>query len=494
MSTDVLSVDNAPQSRVGLDIFTRGVLAANLGITGIVLLLMMLLGVLMRLGQSGWLALEPDLFYQAMTVHGLGMVGIAALGGVSVMWYFLSRYVELHRVVLTANLVLFLTGLVMILGADFLGGFGGGWTFLYPLPAQSAGVWGTAPAAWHLLGLLLIGVGFLLVCLEIGRALIARYGGLGRSLGWPQLFGLSKADPPPPTVVASTMAMIVTTLSLISGASIIVLSFVNLFIPSFTIDPLLAKNVTYFFGHVFINATIYMTVIAVYEILPRYTRRPWKSTRVFLAAWTGSTIMVLVIYPHHLLMDLVMPTWMMIVGQVLSYTNSFPVLVVTGFGTLAIVHRSGLRWDIVSGLLFLGMFGWMAGVIPAIIDATIVVNSVMHNTMWVPGHFHFYLLLGLVPMVFAFMYYVTREGETATGAPVDLWALGVYLAAGIAFVAMFLYAGRHSVPRRWAAHLPEWVAYDQIASIAAIAVTLAAALLVGRFLTRLPRMLADSGS
>ena len=32
----------------------------------------------------------------------------------------------------------------------------------------------------------------------------------------------------------------------------------------------------YFFGHVFINATIYMAVIAVYEMMPLYTHRPWR--------------------------------------------------------------------------------------------------------------------------------------------------------------------------------------------------------------------------
>jgi len=37
---------------------------------------------------------------------------------------------------------------------------------------------------------------------------------------------------------------------------------------AFGIDALLAKNLIYFFGHVFINTTIYMAVIAVYEIIP----------------------------------------------------------------------------------------------------------------------------------------------------------------------------------------------------------------------------------
>lgn len=472
-----------------LDALARRTLAANLALTGVVLLLMILLGLLMRMAQSGWLALEPDLFYQVMTVHGVGMVGIAALGGASVMWYFLSHYVRLNTGILIANLVLFLIGVVMILGADFVGGFAAGWTFLYPLPASSAGVWGTQAAFWHLFGLLLVGVGFLLICLEAGRALIAAYGGLGRALGWPQLFGTSDAAPPPPTVVASTMVVIVNTLALIGGATIIVLSLVNLAVPSFEIDPLLAKNIIYFFGHVFINATIYMAVIAVYEILPRYTNRPWKSSRVFLAAWTASTTMVLVIYPHHLLMDFVMPKWTMILGQVLSYTNSFPVLVVTGLGALSIVHRSGIKWDMVSGLLFFAMFGWMAGVVPAVIDATIVVNSVMHNTLWVPGHFHFYLLLGLLPMIFGFMYYVTRDRQAPLTEDYDRVALWVYLAAGLGFVLMFLYAGRHSVPRRWAVHLPEWVLYDQIATILAVLVLLTAGFFVWRFLVRIPRFL-----
>ncbi len=472
-----------------LDIVARRTITANLVVTGAVLLLMMLVGLVLRLTQGGWLALEPDWFYRFMTVHGVGMVGIAALGGASVMWYFLSQYVRLTSAVLTANLALFLIGVVMILGADLIGGFAAGWTFLYPLPARSAGVWGTGAAAWHLGGLLLVGVGFLLVCLEIGRALVSGYGGLGRALGWPQLFGTSKADPPPPTVVAGTMVVIVTTLALVGGATILVLSIANLFVPSFELDPLLAKNIIYFFGHVFINATIYMAVIAVYEILPLYAKRPWKTSRVFLAAWTASTTMVLVIYPHHLLMDLVMPTWTMVLGQVLSYTNSFPVLLVTGLGALAIVHRSGLKWDMVSSLLFLAMFGWMAGVVPAVIDATIIVNSVMHNTMWVPGHFHFYLLLGLVPMIFAFMYYVTADRQGAKDEAYDRWALRVYIAAGLGFVLMFLYAGRHSVPRRWAAHLPEWVLYDQLASIFAALVLLTAGLFVWRFLVRVPRLL-----
>lgn len=344
-------------------------------------------------------------------------------------------------------------------------------------------------AALHLGGLLVIGVGFLIWCLELARGIIATYGGLGRGLGWHVLFGGSTKDVPPPTVVAATMVMIVTTLALIAGAAVLVMSLINLAFPAVEINPLLAKNLIYFFGHTFINATIYMGVVAVYELLPRRTGRPWKTTKVFLAAWPLSTTMVLIIFPYHLLMDFAMPVWAMAIGQVFSYVNSFPVLIVTGLGALTILHRSGIRWDLVSTLLLISIFGWMAGVIPALVDATLVVNSVMHNTMWVPGHFHFYLLLGLLPMMFAFMIHLAR-GEDVTPQGGDLTAL-LYLGFGLLFTAMFLIGGWASVLRRWAEHLPEWQIWDQVASVMAAGVITLTTVFVAMFLVRIPAILRE---
>jgi len=356
---------------------------AYIAVSGVVLLL--LLGLALRLAQAEWLPMPPDFFYEMMTAHGVGMVGIAGLAGAGIMWHFLGRYVGLSQGILVANLVLFLAGVVMILAAVFLGGFGGAWTFLYPLPATSGGVWELEAAGLYLGGLLVVGVGFLLFYLDAGRAIIAEYGGLGAALGWPVLIGSHQARLPEPTVIASTMVVIVNTLGLISGATVLGISLINIARPSFVIDPLLAKNMTYFFGHVFINATIYMTVIAVYEILPGYTGREWRASKLFLWGWTASTILVLIAFPHHLLMDFVMPRWALVIGQIASYAAGLPVLVVTAYGALTLVYRSGIRWDAASSLLFLSLFGWAAGIVPAIIDATIRVNLVMHNTMWVPG-------------------------------------------------------------------------------------------------------------
>lgn len=463
----------------------RRVLAAYVAVAGAVLLLMMALGMLMRLAQGGLVSLPADRFYESLTVHGTGMVGVAGIGGAAVLWYFLGRHVRLNVPVLAFNLVAFVIGAALILSAAFIGGFAAGWTFLFPLPANSLGQWSAHAAAMHLSGLLLIGTGFLLFHLDTGRAILARYGGLARALGWPHLFGRAE-ETPPAVVVAATMVLIVNVLGLISGATVLAISLVNLYLPAFAIDPLLAKNMIYFFGHVFINATIYMAVIAAYELLPLYTGRPWKVNRPFLAAWTASTALVLLAYPHHLLMDFNMPRWLVLVGQISSYVSGLPILVVTGYGALMIAFRSGMRWTTTTALLLVGVFGWSSGVIPAIIDATIVVNTVMHNTLWVPGHFHTYLLLGQVAFVLAFTAHFSQGADWLT-ARLNAWGFWPFLVGGLVLTQGFLYSGKNGVPRRFAEYLPEWVGGAQLGALAALAIVTGTVILVGASVARLSR-------
>ncbi len=454
----------------------------------LVFLLMMLAGLTMRAAQGTWIEIAVDLFYQIMTVHGVGVVGAAGIASTGVLWYFLRQYVRLSNTIFWINFLIFLTGVVMILGSIFLGGYGGAWTFLYPLPAISMGAWSTGAAAVFQLGLLLIGTGFLILYLDIGRAILAGYGSLAAALGLPQLFGKVPVDNThPPTVVAGTMVLIVNFIGIAAGAVVLVMGLINLYNPEFKPDALLMKNLIYFFGHVFINATIYASVTAVYELLPRYTGRPWKTSKVFYAAWFAIVFLVMGVYPHHLMMDFPMPAWALIVGQVLSFGSGIPVLVVTGYGALMIVYRSGIQWSTTTKLLFLSLFGWAAGVIPAILDAMVTVNRVFHNTLWVPGHFHFYLLLGLLPMIIGFTYHLTGEGRRGDQTKVtDNFGFYAYLIGAFLTSMVFLASGASSIPRRWAVHMEEWVTFAQVGAVAAALVVLGTLLFTLRALFSLP--------
>jgi cytochrome c oxidase subunit 1 len=134
------------------------------------------------------------------------------------------------------------------------------------------------------------------------------------------------------------------------------------------------------------------------------------------------------------------------------------------------------------------VFGWSAGVIPAVIDATIVVNKVMHNTMWVPGHFHFYLLLGLLPMVLAFMFHISRHEDEQNAGTLVNSSFWVFMVSAILFVLMFLYSGFLSIPRRWAEHVEAWVPHDQLATVFGLVVLLSMLLFILNLLGRLGRI------
>ncbi|MDT3705283.1 MAG: hypothetical protein ROZ09_00545 [Thiobacillus sp.] len=67
---------------------TAGVLAYLVS-AGAILLLMMVFGLAMRLEQAQIISIGANHFYELMTLHGIGMVGVAALGGAAIMWHFL---------------------------------------------------------------------------------------------------------------------------------------------------------------------------------------------------------------------------------------------------------------------------------------------------------------------------------------------------------------------------------------------------------------------
>ncbi|MGA9138226.1 MAG: cbb3-type cytochrome c oxidase subunit I, partial [Methylovirgula sp.] len=141
-----------------------------------------------------------------------------------------------------------------------------------------------------------------------------------------------------------------------------------------------------------------------------------------------------------------------------------------------------------AGLVFVGVAGWAIGIIPAVADGTITINSVMHNTQWVPGHFHTYLLLGMMAMMLGFMTYMSGARSPSGLAPAGFW---LYLIGGTIFVLAFLAAGSASVPRRYAVHMPAWLPYDRVGSIGAALTITGALILILRFLLTLRSPLPD---
>jgi hypothetical protein len=140
---------------------------------------------------------------------------------------------------------------------------------------------------------------------------------------------------------------------------------------------------------------------------------------------------------------------------------------------MMLVWGSRYRWTLASTLLYLGFAGWAIGGVGAVLDSLIPVNFSLHNTLWVPAHFHTYLLTGVMFWAMAF---VAHLAERAAGRPAPraaaIAAPVLLVAGGYTFVGSFYAAGALGVPRRYAVHPPGTQAYDVVGAVGAITVLL----------------------
>jgi cytochrome c oxidase subunit 1 len=429
------------------------------------LLILGLAGLLMRAIQSGVLRGLAGWFYPILTLHGIGMVALVALIPLAGCWYIFAQRVPMSPRIWAACYGATVLAVVLVLISTLFGRFGTGWTFLYPLPFQSAGGWETWSFVPFLLAVTIVVVVVLVIDVEFLYRGIRKYGSLGRMYGLEYLVDPHPADDGRPRTDLATIAMTTTALTWIPaallGAVLVVLLLIQVFVPTFTISALLAKNLTFFAGHMLVNVGLYMGAALLYVILPAYTKRPWRVARYVVIGWLATTVALWFAFYHHLYQDFAQPDAVQIIGQVFSYVSAFPALVVTLLGGVLLVWRSGIRWSPAPLFMYLGMVGWAVGGTGAILDSTAGLNQYLHNTLWVAGHFHGIMAMGVMMFFLGTVYHVfpgitgrqlsERVGRTAA----LLIASGGWLV-----VLVFFGSGVVSEPRRYSVQLPgtEWLA------------------------------------
>ena len=428
---------------------------------GVVLFSLAVAGGAMRLDQaSGTNFFPADVFYEVMSVHGSGMVAIGLMAGAALLWHLLSDQIALsvgvHRIVF----LLTLTGLLLIGLAVIVFGYSSAWTFLYPLPEHPGSSIATANvgAAGYLIGLALVVVGFLLWCADVLRAGLKRCGSLGRLLGMYVFSGTSShghtddQDPTAtePSLIAATVVAILGLSASVIGALIVVLMLVTLLYPKFAFSALMAKNMIYYTGHTLANLQIYVAAGIAYAVLPAYTKRPWRVTRALVAGWLATLAIVMLAFFHHLYQDFAQPEQVQWVGEVASYAAAIPPMTVTIYAGLVQVWRSGIRWTAAPLFTFMAMAGWAIGGFGAVIDSTIGLNQLLHNTLWVPAHFHTYMALGVMFFLIGAAYHLM---PSLTGRKMSeragRWGALLMTAGGYGLVLCWYIAGSMSAPRRY---------------------------------------------
>lgn len=441
-----------------------------------------ILGLLMRMHQGEMIEFEPGsyTFYAFMTMHGLGMAGILFSFAAAALFYLIgTKYARLSVKFGWFLYALFMYGALGLLYGTLVLQFAGGWYLLYPLPfIQGMGGLGAT-----IVSLIILGVCWLLQSMQIVIGISKEYGGLSKLFAWDYIFNKTEPDRKmPPIVLIATVSLVPGILAYIAGAVVLIMYLMQFLNPDLYYDPLLVKNLLFFFGHMIVNITLYCGVGWVYTILPKFTGREWTVNRITAIAWNATFLFIVFAYFHHLYMDFAQPKGAQFVGQVASYLSPLPATAVSMFGVIAQLYRTKMKWTIIPLTFLLGCMGWAIGGFAAVVDSTIAMNKVLHGTLWVPAHFHTYMLLGAVLFILGFVFYLAylNRDKQDLKPGIGFW-LFVIGAAG--FLLMFYLGGMESVPRRYSeySHLME-TTHNAGKTYAQIAVYFVSAVLLGLFI------------
>ena len=429
-------------------------------ITGLTIFgLMVVVGIMLRATQAHWISLDPAIFYSLMTLHGAGMIVAMATCGMGILWYLMRLEAPLSESVAWTALGFIVVGVLAVLASVIGGHFAAAWTVLYPLPFVGS-TWPSWATGVFLIGYALFTIGWLLWCVQMLGCVLQLYGGFRGALGIDYVFRHTafKASGAKAPTAQSLAALVAGTDGILTGMAGMLIGTALLahwLDPKVALDPLWAKNVTYFFGHALANLTIYLAVTAVYTGVPRYAAREYHSSQPLVVAWWGTLLFVAIAYFHHLYMDFVQVRALQYVGEAASYLAALPVALVTVFGSLALVYRSKMRWTLGSMFLFAGLIGWIIGGIGAVLDATIPLNFDLHNTLWVPAHFHTYLLEGVALFILGWVFMMLEASGSVSTPALVRWLVGIgVFGGGAIFLLGFYVAGAFGVPRRYAVEPP----------------------------------------
>jgi cytochrome c oxidase subunit 1 len=429
-----------------------------------------LLGMLLRESQADLVRIEPGLFYAIMTAHGLGAFvawGAFAIMGVS-FWvlsevgfpmrplgFFLARFTFWSMVIGVVGIVI--TTLAM--------GFGASWVFLYPLPFFASGEWSDAAAGLFSASVLLVGLAIIAWCVAIldtvtGPGLRAESPSLlnriGCALGFgylsPSRFRTSRKLPYP--VIPLTVIgidMIVATLPLAALLIVMVMQSID---PSVTIDAQLAKNMLWFFGHPVVYLLLFPAVSVYYLLIPRYAKKELVAGRVVALAWFIAVVVNVIVWAHHIYLDY--PT-----GSIQAALNTsmqpltFAITLPSAISLYSLgltIWRSDFQWTPAAKFLAAAGVSWLVAGLSGVVNATIVFDAVVHNTMWIVGHFHNMALLNIGLVIFAAIYaflprLTGKEWYSESLANSHLWLTVI---GGYGMVLPMLVQGLEGAPRRYA--------------------------------------------
>jgi cytochrome c oxidase subunit 1 len=448
------------------------------------------LGVLMRDSQADVGRLDKNWWYALMTAHGLGaFVGWAGFSvmGVS-FWVFAQVGFPLRRVgraMAEATYWLMVVGVAGIVVSTVCLHFAGSWVFLYPLPFHSAGQWGDVATGMFLSSVLAVGLSIVTWCLAVldtaispalhavSKSWLNRLGlAIGFGYLWPKRYATNPRPVPYPVIPLAVIGidMIIATLPL---AVLLVEMIVQTYVPSWHVDPLLAKNVLWWFGHPVVYLLLFPAVAVYYLLVPRYAGRPLVAGNVITVGWTIAIVANVVVWAHHVYIDYPVNSPQAAIDTAMQ-PLTFALTIVSALSLYSLfftIYKSSYTWNAAGTALFLGLVSWLSSGLSGVVNATIAFDQVVHNTLWIVGHFHQMALLNIGFVAFAAVYAWLPDwlGRPLYSEPLAKFHVWGTFVLGTGNSVVWLIEGLQGAPRRFAVLPHDYDALSQAGTGLAIA-------------------------
>lgn len=257
-----------------------------------------------------------------------------------------------------------------------------------------------------------------------------------------------------------------------------------------TINISLSRTLFWYFGHPLVYFWLLPAYMVWYAVIPKVLGTKGFSDNLARLAFVLFLFFSIPVGIHHQLVDPGIDAFWKGLQVVLTFMVIVPSLM-TAFSMFAVFETYGrkqgarglldwfqkLPWtDARFVLVFIGMLFFIPGGLGGIINASGQMNQLVHNTIWIVGHFHITVGAPVILTYFAAMLFLLPH---ITGRKIDKIAnrLGLFLAytwalgMGIMSLAMH-WAGLRGAPRRstfseygGADIASEWITYQVMQAV-----------------------------
>jgi len=420
------------------------------------------LGIRAELFQPGLQFVNPELFNQFTTMHGLIMV----FGAIMPAFVGFANWMVPLQIgapdmafarMNNLSFWLLIPAGGMLVGSFFMpgGAPAAGWTLYAPLtlqmgPSMDAGIF-----AMHIMGASSI-MGSINIIVTILNMRAPRMTLMKMPLFcWTWLI---------------TAYLLIAVMPVLAGAITMTLTDrhfgTHFFNPAGGGDPVMYQHIFWFFGHPEVYIMILPAFGIVSAIIPAFARKKLFGYTSMVYATSSIAILSFIVWAHHMF-----TTGMPVTGQLFFMYATMLIAVPTGvkvFNWIATMWRGSMTFEtpmlFAVGFLFVFTMGGFTGLICAMAPVDIQIQ----DTYYVVAHFHYVLVAGSLYALFAGYYYWSPKWTgvmyNETRGKIHFWGSLIFF--NVTFFPMH-FLGLAGMPRRYADYPMQFADFNMLASVGA---------------------------